>query len=313
MQKASLVIGEALVDEVIELSGRQERIFGGSPANTALAVSRLGLKSYFKARLSQDSTGQQIKNYLTQASVNLSTAIEVPDKALVIKARIQEDGSAQYFADLSGCADFGWKESELSLELPPEVQVVHLGSLAAATEPGAEAVEKWAKEIKDSKRAAISFDPNIRPTLVQDAKKLKQRVERIASFSDIVKVSHEDMNWIDPDQTPQKIAERWLAQGAQVVVITQAENGAIILRPDTAPKQYSALKVDLIDTIGAGDTFAAALLTQLIEGDLLSKSGLVPNISSEQWGQIIKNSLSASAITCSRKGANPPHRNEVSW
>ncbi len=313
MQNACLVIGEALVDEVIEPNGRQERIFGGSPANTALAVSRLGLKSYFKARISKDSTGQQIKDYLTKAAVDLSTAIETEDKALVIKALIQADGSAQYSADLSGCADFGWQEYELSLEIPSEVAVVHLGSLTAATMPGAAAVEQWIKEIKLKQIAAISFDPNIRPNLVQDAPRLRQRIESIASLSDVVKVSHEDLYWFNPDKSPEDIAMHWLDLGAKLVIITQAENGAMLVSPNSAPTHYSALSVNLIDTIGAGDTFAAALLTQLIEAKLISKVGIVSDIPISTWKQIINNSLSASAITCSRKGANPPYRSELDW
>ncbi len=313
MQKAILVIGEALVDEVTEANGQQERIFGGSPANTALAVSRLGLKSFFKGRISQDETGQAIKNYLASENVDLSAAIEVDEKALLIQAKIQDDGSAEYFADLTGCADFGWTEAELTATIAQEVEVVHLGSLAAATLPGAAAIENWVKEISDKNLAAISFDPNIRPTLVQDAEQLRQRVARIASLSDVVKVSHEDLHWLDPKQPPEELARHWISLGAKVVVITKAENGASLLLPSGESISLSAEKVALIDTIGAGDTFAAALLTQLLERNLLTKKGIKSDIALSDWKEIIKNSLQTSAITCSRKGANPPFRTEVNW
>jgi fructokinase len=313
MQKAILVIGEALVDEVTEANGRQERIFGGSPANTALAVSRLGLKSYFKGRISLDETGQSIKNYLKNENVDLSAAIEVNEKALVIEAKIQSDGSAEYFADLSGCADFGWTEAELKPSLPEAVEVVHLGSLAASTLPGAQAIENWVSEIKQKNLAAISFDPNIRPTLVQDADQVRQRVARIVSMSDVVKVSHEDLKWLDPKQPPEELAHHWITLGAKVVVITKAENGVSLLLPSGESISLSAETVDLVDTIGAGDTFAAALLTQLLEKGYLTKKGVRPNIDLAHWKEILKNCLSTSAITCSRKGANPPFRAEVSW
>jgi fructokinase len=313
MQKATLVIGEALVDEVTESNEKQERIFGGSPANTALAFSRLGLKSYFKGRISLDKTGQSIKNYLISENVDLATAIEVNEKALVIEAKIQPDGSAEYFADLAGCADFGWTEAELTSSLPQDVEVVHLGSLAAAIQPGAQAIENWISEIKQKNLAAISFDPNIRPTLIHDADQVRARVTRIASISDVVKVSHEDLKWIDPTQPPEEIAHQWITLGAKVVVITKAENGVSLLLPSGESISLSAEKIELVDTIGAGDTFAAALLTQLLERGYLTKKGVRPDIDLAQWKEILKNCLLTSAITCSRKGANPPYRAELSW
>lgn len=313
MQKASLVIGEALIDEVTELDGRQKRIFGGSPANTALALSRLGVKSFFKGRISLDQTGQDIKNFLRHAGVDLSASIEVPDKSLVIRAKIQIDGSAKYFAELAGCSDFGWSEQELADPLPASVVVVHLGSLTSATAPGAAAVEKWAKEIKKQKLAAISFDPNIRPTLVQDAPMLKARVERIAAFSDLVKVSHEDLLWLDGQKSSAQIARRWLQAGAGVVIVTKAEAGASLFLKDSSEISLPAQKVKLVDTIGAGDTFSAAMLSQLIELKLINRTGLNPDTSNQQWQTLIKNSLVAAAVTCSRAGANPPSRAEVNW
>lgn len=313
MQKASLVIGEALVDEVTDLNGRQERIFGGSPANTALAISRLGVKSFFKGRISLDPTGQDIKNHLNTAGVDVSASIEVSDKALVIEAKIQPDGSAAYFADLTDCSDFGWSLEELDDPLPPGVVVVHLGSLTAATAPGAAAVESWAKEIKEQKLATISFDPNIRPTLVQDAPALKERVERIVAFSDLVKVSHEDLFWLDRESSPAQIAQRWLASGVNAVIVTKAEAGASLFLKNNPEISLPAKKVNLIDTIGAGDTFAAALLAQLIDFNLVSNTGLNSQISIQQWQSLITNSLAAAAITCTRAGANPPTRDEVNW
>lgn len=313
MQKASLVIGEALVDEVTDLSGGQKRIFGGSPANTALAFSRLGIKSFFKGRISHDQTGQQIKNYLITSGVDLTPSIEVSDRALIIQAKLQADGSANYFADLTGCSDFGWKDEELLTPLPDEVEIIHLGSLAAAVEPGASAIERWIERIKREKRAAISFDPNIRPNLVTDAEALRNRVERLVALSDIVKLSHEDLAWLDAKKSTQEVARRWLSLGAGAVIVTQAQNGATLYLENKMEFAFSAKKIDLVDTIGAGDTFTAAILTQLLEGNLISRKGLSPEISDKTWIELLENSLATAAITCSRAGANPPTRVEVDW
>ncbi|MGA0841532.1 MAG: carbohydrate kinase family protein [Candidatus Nanopelagicales bacterium] len=313
MQKASLVIGEALVDEVTDLSGGQKRIFGGSPANTALALSRLRIKSYFKGRISQDSTGQQIKKYLIESGVDLTPSIEVEDRALIIEAKIQGDGSANYFADLTGCSDFGWRDDELTTDLPKDVEVIHLGSLAAAVEPGASAIERWIENVKSRRLAGISFDPNIRPNLVSDPIALKARVERIVALSDIVKLSHEDLEWLDEKMSNEAIARRWLSLGAGAVIVTQAQNGATLYLDNGIEFAFSAKKINLVDTIGAGDTFTAATLTQLLEGNLLSRHGLSPDIAETVWIKILQNSLSTAAITCSRSGANPPNRSEVDW
>lgn len=313
MDKACLVIGEALVDEVTNLDGRQERIFGGSPANTALAFSRLGLKSFFKGRISSDEVGQAIKEYLSQAGVDISQSIEVPDRALIIQAKIQQDGAASYFANLMGCSDFGWQNEELSDNLPSDVEVVHLGSLAAVTEPGASAIENWIASVKQNQQAAISFDPNIRPNLVTDPEGLKDRVERLVKLSDLVKLSHEDLNWLAPGQSHVDFAKYWLSLGVKAVIVTKAEQGASLFVQNDLALNFPAEKVQLVDTIGAGDTFTAALLTQLIENNLISKNGLSSDISIDTWSNLIKNSLIAATITCSRAGANPPTRSEVNW
>lgn len=313
MQKASLVIGEALVDEVTELNGGQKRIFGGSPANTALALSRLGIKSFFKGRISKDETGQQIKSYLLNSGVDLTPSLEVLDRALIIQAKLQTDGAAHYFADLTGCSDFGWQDAELLAPLPSEVEVIHLGSLAAAIEPGADAIERWICQIKAEKLAAISFDPNIRPNLVTDAQSLKNRVERIVALSDIVKLSHEDLAWLDQEKSSQEVAHRWLALGAGAVIVTKAQDGAILYLDQKTEFVFPAKKINLVDTIGAGDTFTAAILTQLLENNLLGRQGLSTDINNEVWIKFLDNSLATAAITCSRAGANPPNRSEVNW
>lgn len=313
MQKASLVIGEALVDEVTELNGGQKRIFGGSPANTALALSRLGVKTFFKGRISHDKTGQQIKKFLVDSQIDLTPSIEVNDPALVIQAKLQADGSANYFAKLEGCSDFGWRDDELPAALPPEVEVVHFGSLAATVDPGASAIERWIEKIKSKKLAAISFDPNIRPNLVSDAAALKKRIERVIALCDIVKLSHEDLAWISDHKSKDQVAQKWLSLGARAVIVTQAQDGATLYLADGMELNFPGKKINLVDTIGAGDTFTAATLTQLLEANLLNKHGLSLKIGQDVWVRIIENSLLAAGITCSRTGANPPNRVEVNW
>ena len=143
-----LVIGEALVDVVQYLDGTTRNIPGGSPANTAVALSRLGVNTFMKARMSTDKYGIQIKKYLTDQSINLNHSLFVNDPSSVIEAQIQSDGSAKYSANLVGASDYGWQKDELNQEIDSEIKVVHLGSLTSYVQPGATNVENWFNELR---------------------------------------------------------------------------------------------------------------------------------------------------------------------
>jgi len=308
-----LVIGEALVDVVHGINGEIKNIPGGSPANTAVALARLGTKTYMKARTSTDQFGTEIRNYLTSQNINLDYSLVVKNPSSVVNALIQKDGSAKYEANLRGAADYGWTYEELDQVIDPDIQIVQLGSLTSYIEPGATNVEKWFSKLRQSNKYLLTFDPNIRhPLDGENEVDVRSRAKKLASLSHVVKASDEDLNWIFSNNNPQDSAINIIESGASLVVVTLGKKGAFAVNRKLEIVEVKANEIAVIDTIGAGDTFAAALITQLLENSLINKNAL-DNLSSDDLTEILTNCSAVSAITCSRQGANPPHRHEVSW
>ena len=308
-----LVIGEALVDVVHGINGEIKNIPGGSPANTAVALARLGTKTYMKARTSTDQFGTEIRNYLTSQNINLDYSLVVKNPSSVVNALIQKDGSAKYEANLRGAADYGWTYEELDQVIDPDIQIVQLGSLTSYIEPGATNVEKWFSKLRQSNKYLLTFDPNIRhPLDGENEVDVRSRAKKLASLSHVVKASDEDLNWIFSNNNPQDSAIKIIESGASLVIVTLGKKGAFAVNKKHEIVEVTTNEIEVIDTIGAGDTFAAALITQLLENSWINKNAL-ENLGSDDLTEILTHCSAASAITCSRQGANPPHRHEVSW
>ena len=308
-----LVIGEALVDVVHGINGEIKNIPGGSPANTAVALARLGTKTYMKARTSSDQFGTEIRNYLTNQNVNLDYSLVVDSPSSVIDAVIQKDGSAKYEANLNGAADYGWTFAELNQEIDPDIQIIQLGSLTSYVEPGATNVEKWFAHLRQSDKYLLTFDPNIRhPLDGQNEKDVRSRAKKLASLSHVVKASDEDLNWIFSNDNPKDSAIKIIESGASLVFVTLGKKGAFAVNKKHEIIEVLAKEIDVIDTIGAGDTFAAALITQLLENSWINENEL-EKLKTTDLTAILTNCALVATITCSRQGANPPHRLEVTW
>ncbi len=313
MDKKVLVIGEALIDVVHGLNGEVKNIPGGSPANTAVALSRLGIETFMKARSSNDDFGVAIKNYLSSQDVNIRFSISVDEPSSVIKAVIQNDGSAKYEASLDGASDFGWKPEELQKQIDPEIKIIHLGSLTSYIEPGASNVENWYKQLRNNSKHLLTFDPNIRhPLDAQPEDEVRKRAKNLASLAHVVKASDEDLSWISPDQDVIETAKNFIENGTTLVVITLGKNGAVAINSNFEVIQIPAPVVEVKDTIGAGDTFAAALIAQLLEKQIVDEKALSA-LPLSDLRDILSNCAMTSALTCSRQGANPPYRHEVTW
>jgi fructokinase len=308
-----LVIGEALIDVVHGINGEIKNIPGGSQANTAVALARLGTKTYMKARTSSDQFGTEIRIYLTNQNVNLDYSLVVDSPSSVIDALIQKDGSAKYEANLKGAADYSWTFTELNQEIDPDIQIVQLGSLTSYIEPGATNVEKWFTQLRQSNKYLLTFDPNIRhPLDGQNAEDVRNRAKKLASLSHVVKASDEDLNWIFSNNNPKDSAIKIIESGASLVVVTSGKKGAFAVTKKQEIVEVLAKEIDVIDTIGAGDTFAAALITQLLENSWINENAL-EKLNSTDLTEVLTNCSLAATITCSRQGANPPHRHEVTW
>lgn len=312
MNSRILVIGEALIDVVHTPDGLTQNIVGGSPANTAVALSRLGIKTFMKARTSTDEFGTSIRKYLENEKVDLSLGVVATEPSTVIKAFIQNDKSAKYEANLIGASDFAWTKAELDLK-NKDFSFIHLGSLTSYVEPGASEVEDWFTQLRNKTDVLLSFDPNIRhPLDGQKAKDVRERAKRLCSISHIVKASDEDFAWICENDDYQKFAKELTNSGTEIVIITRGNKGAWVLTKNKSEFEIPANDVAVIDTIGAGDTFSAAFLAQLIEKNT-TLLNLSKTLEKTELEVILRNCAHASGITCSRQGANPPYRNEVNW
>ena len=312
MNSNILVIGEALIDVVHTPDGQKQNIVGGSPANTAVALARLGVNTFMKSRTSTDDYGVIIRQYLENENVDLSLGVIGKEPSTIINAFIQNDKSAKYEANLIGASDFGWTDDELKFS-DNNFSFVHLGSLTSYVEPGASEIEKWFAKLRKDSNLLLSFDPNIRhPLDGQKSEDVRNRAKRLCVISHIIKASNEDFEWIFETNNYKDCAKNLIDNGTAIVIITSGKNGAWVITSDKNEIEIPAQNIQVIDTIGAGDTFSAAFLAQLINQDVTSLQKL-KTLEKTALEVMLNNCAHAAGITCSRLGANPPFRSEVNW
>lgn len=290
-----LVVGEALVDIVRRPGFPTVEHPGGSPANVALGLARLGHRTNLLTRIGDDPRGQLIRSHLESSGVRLVPGSITPDRTSTATARLDAAGAASYDFDLD------WR---LPTGRPPgTVSCVHTGSIATLLPPGGEAVLALVE--RAAERSTVSYDPNIRP--LGDPEATRQRVEAFVGYADVVKASDEDLAWLAPGQAPEEIAERWLGYGPAVVVVTRGRDGAFGLCR-AGRVDLPAPEIQVVDTVGAGDAFTAGLLDQLAALDLLGPNRLAQlrSIGTSDLTEMIQHATRIAAITCTRSGANPP-------
>jgi len=294
-----LVVGESLVDVFLRADGGVDEAPGGSPANVALALGRLGHSPRLLTRLADDERGTSVLAWLEASGVEV-TAVSAPRTATAT-ARLDATGAASYEFDL---------EWDLAGADAGSAGIVHTGSIAALMQPGASDVARVLDELHES--ALVTYDPNIRPALLGDASLVREQVEAIVAKADLVKASDEDLLWMYPGQVPLDVARSWLATGPAVVVMTVGEGGAMAISR-SGLLVVDAQRVDVVDTVGAGDTFMGALIDGLVrEGyrDASARTRL-RDIRAEELRSILQFAAFAAAITVSRPGADPPRRDEL--
>ncbi|ANY08101.1 carbohydrate kinase family protein [Pseudonocardia sp. HH130630-07] len=310
------VAGEALVDIVpAPAAGYWEFAPGGSPANVAVGLSRLDVRARMLARLADDLLGRKLRDHLADNGVDLSHAVEAAEPSSLAIVELAADGQASYDFRISGTADWQWTAEELSGALDPEgdepVVAVHSGSLALTTAPGHEALRELLASAVDT--ATVSYDPNIRPLLMGTPEDVLPGVHELLGLADVVKVSEEDLEWLQPGREPGDVVGEWLELGPAVVVVTLGANGVLA---GTASGLHSVLpgkEIEVVDTVGAGDNFSAALLAGLHRRGLLGAAARddLYRMDRETLDGVLSEAVTAAAITCSRHGANPPTRAEL--
>ncbi|WP_327250401.1 carbohydrate kinase family protein [Streptomyces sp. NBC_01244] len=315
-----LVIGEALVDVLAPPTGARSSRPGGSAANVALGLSRLGHAVRLATRIGDDAPGRQIREHLEHSGVELAKGSVTGAPTSRAVARLAADGSATYEFDLTWNPDPAVVDGAYG-STPVHV---HTGSLATALGPGNSLVVTAAKRLRAV--ATLSYDPNLRPALLSEPERERPGVERMVALSDVVKASSEDLAWLHPGVDPHLIAERWALTGPSLVVLTLGGEGA------TAFWRHGSYRlppspVDVVDTVGAGDAFMAGLLSGLLHTGLLgvgpadttaaarSRRALRGATASarlpEALGPALTFAARVAALTCSRHGADPPTRRDL--
>ena len=298
-----VVAGEALIDLVPQgtgtLAGLQPAL-GGGPYNTAVALGRLGSPAAFCSRTSLDAFGEALLDGLREAGVDVSAVQRGAEPTTLAVATIDENGSAAYSFYVEGTADRLFATPEA---LPAGTRAVSFGTCSLVLEPGATAYETLLRAAA-AKGVFTALDPNIRAGLIPDADAYRARFKNWLPSVSLLKLSEEDALWLGG--TPRE----WLAAGPAAVVITHGGDGLTAFTADGAVYPVPGEKVDVVDTIGAGDTVNAALLHGLAAQDALSAEALL-ELGPTGWTRLLRFAARAAAITCSRAGAEPPYASEL--
>lgn len=316
MTATVLAIGESLVDVVDAPDGDAAAMLvehpGGSPMNIAYGAARLGLPTTLLTAIGPDARGTTIVDHLEAAGVVVAPASFRDESTSSATAHLQPDGSARYDFDLR------WS-LPADLELPP-ADIVHVGSIAAFLEPGGSSVLAIVRELAASATPpVITFDPNMRPSIVTDHAPASERFEALARVATVLKLSDEDAAWLYPGASVDEAVDRILALGPVVVAVTRGSHGAVLATAD-ARVEVPGAAVEVADTIGAGDSFMSALIYQLallLDADVAAQ-GTPPGqvIDARLLAAPVIEAIGAFAVHCagitvSRAGANPPTLEDV--
>ena len=294
------VVGEVLID-LIPDANHHLLVVGGGPANTAKAIAKLGLKTHFIDGISNDEYGQIAKAELILANVSLDYVQYSNKPTCTAKVTLSSSGSASYEFAIEDTATFDFSHQWLPNPQNIKPSLLHIGTLATVIEPGASVLFDWAQSV--ARVAPIVFDPNIRSAVLADRDKYVKKVEKWVAISSAIKVSDEDLYWLYPDKSIDEIVKNWLEVGVQLVVVTLGEQGITAYRKNEQVS-VEAVKVDVADTVGAGDTVGAVLIEAIVNNDLDKLTG-------ELLQTILNRAAKAAAITVSRTGANPPSKEEI--
>jgi fructokinase len=300
-----LVVGESLVDIVVPAGGgdRHDAV-GGSCLNVAVGLSRLDVPTTLMTRIGEDRLGEMIVDHVQASAVKLSEGSVVPGGVTsTATAHLDEQHAATY--------DFEIVWDLPTQALPDGTTGLHVGSLGSALAPGRAAVVDLVRQSVDAD-VFVSYDPNIRPFFLDDATRAWHEVLEIAGGTRLLKLSDEDLRLLRPDDAEDDVCRQLLSSGrTELVVLTRGEKGAKAFT-DGAVIDVPAPATDVVDTVGAGDSFMAATLAMLNDwGVLTGGEGALSALDDDRVELLVRGAITAAAITCSRRGANPPRRPEL--
>jgi len=307
-----LSCGDALIDFVpVAAAGGGEAarpVVGGSCLNVAVGMARLDVPTGFVGGIANDLFGRMIAQHALASNVDLGFATRSDRQTTLAFVRIIA-GESQYAFYDAQTASREWTYQRGSMPFST-IEAVHVGSTTLVNETGA---AETAALIADARPVStVSFDPNCRPNLVRDKAAYLERMQAFAASADIVRMSDVDFTYLHGSEAYASRAEALFAQGARLFVVTRGTDGAEAWHRKAGYIKAEAPKIEVVDTIGAGDSFQAALLAALHRQGRLAK-GTIENIAADELRRALNFACRCAAVTCTRMGADPPRSGEVAW
>jgi fructokinase len=291
---------------------------GGNALNVAVAAGRLGAPVALVARLGTGPLGAALRRHAELAGVDVSGFVEAAEPVSLAVVGLHPDGSPDYGFHVLGAADWQWTDEELAASVPEHTAVLHVGSISSWTRPGGDAIAALVDRLAG--RSLISVDPNIRPpladgpvaaTLGNDRASVAARLDRLVARADVVKVSAEDLAWLEPGATDlDDVARQWAARGPALVLLTDGGSPLRIARAGRPVLHRNSPRVEVADTVGAGDSLAAGLLSGLLAAGVTDRAALEALDDGELLA-LVDDAALVAALNCTRVGADPPTRAEV--
>lgn len=312
-----MVVGEALIDLIPDPAGRYTALPGGAPANVSVAAARLGHPTAFAGRISTAAFGDRIRRFLTENGVDLRHSVDAAQPATLAVVTLATDGAATYDFYATGTADWQWRRDELPVRLDAgvgdaggvgvarEVDFVYFGSLAAALEPGATVIEEFIRTARGS--VPVCYDPNIRPGLLDAPARAANRVDRQVGLATVVKASVDDLRTLHPRESPEAVARRWAGLGPELVLVTLGAAGAFAVTREQLMAHHPGIEVSVVDTVGAGDAFSAAIMVWLARHG----TDRIGELGPDDLRDLLGFAARVSALTCTRPGADPPTADQL--
>jgi fructokinase len=295
---------------------------GGNALNVAVAAGRLGAPVHLLARLGTGPLAPHLRRHAELSGVDSGGFVQADEPVSLAVVGLAPDGSADYGFHVLGAADWQWTDAEIAQVVPDTTAILHVGSISSWTAPGCEAIARLVERLSAEGSALISVDPNIRPMLAEGpvgwslgntAGIVRQRLDRLVGLADVVKVSAEDLAWLEPGTTSadalDAAARAWAERGPALVLVTDGGAPLRIARPGHAVLHWRTPRVSVVDTVGAGDSLAAGLLTGLLESGVTDRAGLA-GLPDEDLLRLVDDAALVAALNCTRVGADPPTRAE---
>jgi fructokinase len=304
------VIGEAIVDLLPAGPARTfQAVPGGSPYNVAVGLARLGYDTTLMARLADTAFGRILRDHARAEGIDLHAAPCAAEQSTLAVVSLDASARASYDFYLEGTADWQWTAEETG-RAPGGTAVLHFGSIASWTPPGDARILELAARLRERGDVLITYDPNVRPGLLPDRRHGRDVVERAIALAHLAKASTDDVEWLYPGQTPDRIARRWLRLGASTVVITSSADGAEAFTARGWSVRRPALDVTVLDTVGAGDSFMAGLVGSLIARRQHPPADLA-RCGADQMAAALDDAILVASVNCERRGNDPPTAADV--